>query len=127
VEHWPVVSGPREAQERTEAVPPSNGSIDGAWQSLDGRDVILTSSQLSLFFADTLQALGGALNAKWVTDGKVEVGTFCNSQGWFTLSVGDGASHVSFFFVVAGVIQNVGETAVALFSLVSFYSQPLKL
>ena len=37
--------------------------------------------QLSLFFADTLQAIGGALNTRWISEGKVELGTFCDAQG----------------------------------------------
>jgi len=37
--------------------------------------------KLSLFVADTLQAIGGAVNAKWVDSGKVEAGTFCDAQG----------------------------------------------
>jgi hypothetical protein len=57
---------------------------------------------LSLFIADALQATGGVLNAKWVNDGKIEVGTLCNVQG---------------------IIQNVGETAVALSNLtISVYT-----
>ena len=39
------------------------------------------SLQLSLFLADTLQAIGGILNLKWIYDGKVVVGSFCNAQG----------------------------------------------
>ena len=38
--------------------------------------------KFSLFVADTLQAIGGAVNAKWVHSGKVEAGTFCDAQGW---------------------------------------------
>ena len=40
-----------------------------------------TSYQLSLFAADTLQAIGGVLNFKWVQDGEVKVGSYCDAQG----------------------------------------------
>jgi hypothetical protein len=52
--------------------------------------------QFSLFLADALQAIGGVLDLKWISDGKVEVGAFCDAQG---------------------IIQNVGETAVAMTTL----------
>ena len=39
------------------------------------------SYQLSLFAADTLQAIGGVLNFKWVQDGTVKVGSYCDAQG----------------------------------------------
>jgi hypothetical protein len=71
-----------------------------------------------LFVADTLQAIGGAVNAKWVGSGKVEVGSFCDAQGWSLLMVDDGVFHV---FLSAGIIQTVGETGVALFNLVNLY------
>jgi len=35
----------------------------------------------SLLLADALQAIGIVLNLKWVQDGKVEIGGFCNAQG----------------------------------------------
>ena len=37
--------------------------------------------QLSLLVADVLQAIGGILSVKWVYDGKVVTGSFCNAQG----------------------------------------------
>ncbi|KII91648.1 hypothetical protein PLICRDRAFT_51784 [Plicaturopsis crispa FD-325 SS-3] len=52
---------------------------------------------LSLFAANFLQALGQMLGAKWVNDGKSEVGAFCTSQG---------------------VVQQLGEPVVALATLV---------
>jgi folate-binding Fe-S cluster repair protein YgfZ len=39
------------------------------------------SGQLSLFTADFLQALGVTMHFKWIYDGKVRVGNFCNAQG----------------------------------------------
>jgi len=47
---------------------------------------------LALFIADSLQAIGGAVNIRWINIGFVEVGEFCTAQG---------------------IIQNVGETGVA--------------
>jgi hypothetical protein len=52
---------------------------------------------LSLFIADLIQALGGAMNVKWVHDEKVYRGTFCNAQG---------------------AIEQLGEATVALSTLV---------
>ncbi|KAF8915566.1 hypothetical protein CPB85DRAFT_413173 [Mucidula mucida] len=48
---------------------------------------------LSLFAADFLQALGAVLDIKWINEGVVEVGSFCTAQG---------------------VIQQLGETGVAI-------------
>jgi len=59
-------------------------------------ELSLTYEQLSLLIADALQAIGGVLDAKWVIDGKVEVGTLCNAQGWFALF---GWRCISCFFV----------------------------
>ena len=39
------------------------------------------SPQLSLLLADVLQAIGAILNLKWIYDGKVVAGSFCNAQG----------------------------------------------
>jgi hypothetical protein len=52
---------------------------------------------LFLFIAEWIQALGGVLNIKWVHDEKVFRGTFCNAQG---------------------AIEQLGETTVALVTLV---------
>jgi len=52
---------------------------------------------LSLFVADLLQALGGAVNVKWIHELRVYRGTFCSLQG---------------------TIQQLGEPAVALVTLV---------
>ncbi|KAF9024559.1 hypothetical protein BDZ89DRAFT_1068957 [Hymenopellis radicata] len=51
---------------------------------------------LSLFTADFLQALGAVLDIKWINKGVVEVGSFCTAQG---------------------VIQQLGETGVAITTL----------
>ena len=37
--------------------------------------------QLSLCIADVLQALGAALDVRWVHEGIVKVGSFCRAQG----------------------------------------------
>ncbi|KAL0956613.1 hypothetical protein HGRIS_002749 [Hohenbuehelia grisea] len=52
---------------------------------------------LSLFSADLVQALGAVMDIKWINDGKVETGQFCTAQG---------------------VIQQLGETGVAITTLV---------
>jgi len=52
---------------------------------------------LSLFIADLIQALGGVMNVKWVHDQRVYQGGFCTAQG---------------------AIQQLGETIVALVTLV---------
>ncbi|KAF6763252.1 hypothetical protein DFP72DRAFT_841367 [Ephemerocybe angulata] len=50
----------------------------------------------SLFLGDAFQALGAVVNIKWVAQGKVEVGGFCTAQG---------------------IIQQLGETTVAMSTL----------
>jgi len=37
--------------------------------------------QVSLFFADLLQAIGSVMHFKWVGSGHVEVGEVCSAQG----------------------------------------------
>ncbi|KAJ6629520.1 hypothetical protein B0H10DRAFT_1776278 [Mycena sp. CBHHK59/15] len=51
---------------------------------------------LSLFVADLIQAIGAVMDARWVHAGKVEVGAFCTAQG---------------------VVQQLGETSVAITTL----------
>jgi hypothetical protein len=36
---------------------------------------------VSLMLGDLLQAVGSVLNAKWVVDGAVRTGFYCNQQG----------------------------------------------
>lgn len=50
----------------------------------------------SLFTADVLQAIGAVMSIKWIHEGKVHVGEFCNSQG---------------------IVQQLGETGVAMTTL----------
>lgn len=52
---------------------------------------------LSLFVADLIQAIGAVMDVHWVHSGKVEVGGFCTAQG---------------------VVQQLGETSVAITTLV---------
>ncbi|KAF5338491.1 hypothetical protein D9611_013242 [Ephemerocybe angulata] len=59
---------------------------------VDPIDVIM----FSLFLADLIQSIGAVLNAKWVSQGKVEVGEFCTAQG---------------------VIKQLGETTAAMSTL----------
>ncbi|KDR75049.1 hypothetical protein GALMADRAFT_248909 [Galerina marginata CBS 339.88] len=42
----------------------------------------------SLFSADVLQAIGAVMDIKWIQDGKVESGNFCNAQG-ITKQIGE--------------------------------------
>ncbi|KAJ7693375.1 hypothetical protein B0H17DRAFT_1059942 [Mycena rosella] len=51
---------------------------------------------LSLFVADLIQAIGAVMDVHWVHNGKVEVGSFCTAQG---------------------VVQQLGETSVAITTL----------
>jgi len=36
---------------------------------------------VALLLADVIQAIGMILNLRWITLGKVELGTFCTAQG----------------------------------------------
>ena len=54
--------------------------------------------QLSVFAADFIQAVGAVMDIRWANKGLVEVGTFCTAQG---------------------ALQQLGETTVALSTLVS--------
>jgi hypothetical protein len=74
------------------------------------------ASQLSLFAADFVQALGAVMDIKWIKDGKVEIGTFCTAQGKSLHAKQPqlGSSNCP------GVIQQLGETGVAMTTLVRF-------
>ncbi|KAH9484981.1 hypothetical protein JR316_0001885 [Psilocybe cubensis] len=50
----------------------------------------------SLFAADVLQAIGAVMDVKWVHDGRVQIGRFCDAQG---------------------IVQQLGETGVAIATL----------
>jgi len=43
--------------------------------------ILIHDLQFSLICADIVQAIGMVLNLKWVIEGKVEIGVFCNAQG----------------------------------------------
>ncbi|KAF8971117.1 hypothetical protein BDZ97DRAFT_1651830 [Flammula alnicola] len=64
--------------------------------SLIAVSYIFTIILFSLFSADVLQAIGAVMDIRWIEQGKVEVGRFCNAQG---------------------VIQQLGETGVAMTTL----------
>ncbi|KAF7376476.1 hypothetical protein MSAN_00063300 [Mycena sanguinolenta] len=51
---------------------------------------------LSLFVADLVQAMGAVMDIRWVNDGKVQVGVYCSAQG---------------------IVQQLGETSVAITTL----------
>jgi len=61
----------------------SHGVVDGKTFPIliSQGEMINISPQLSLLLADVLQAIGGILSVKWIYDGKVVVGSFCNAQG----------------------------------------------
>lgn len=66
----------------------------GKWHLVqEPMDVLM----LSLFVADLIQAIGAVMDVRWVHSGKVEVGAFCTAQG---------------------VVQQLGETTVAITTLV---------
>jgi hypothetical protein len=56
---------------------------------------------LSLFFADLVQAVGAVMDVHWVHAGKVQAGSYCSAQG---------------------VVQQLGETSVAITTLVCLVS-----
>lgn len=70
--------------------------------------------QLSLFFADVLQALGSVLDIKWAQDGAVYTGAYCTAQG---KSLPNLLCHVC-SSVILGVVQQIGESGVAISTLV---------
>ncbi len=79
--------------------------------------------KLSLFAADFLQALGAVLDIKWINEGVVEVGSFCTAQGMIQIT----ASKQSTSSLFSGVIQQLGETGVAITTMVcSVYPPPFE-
>ena len=60
---------------------------------------------LSLFTFDLIQAVGTVLDVKWVNEGMVYTGTYCTAQG---------------------TIQQLGETGVAIATLVGIPYQPVQ-
>jgi hypothetical protein len=75
-----------------------------------------------LFIANTLQAIGGALNFHWINIGKVEVGSFCNVQGGYSQCIHQ--ILVLFTDLLTGIIQTVGDTGFALSTIVSAEPHP---
>lgn len=65
----------------------------GKWYLVQAPTDVL---MLSLFVADLIQAVGAVMDVRWVHSGKVEVGAFCTAQG---------------------VVQQLGETSVAITTL----------
>jgi len=55
------------------------------------------------------------MSIRWVHEGKVESGEFCIAQGQLWLRVVD----FSFINFITGVVQQLGETGVAMTTLVS--------
>jgi hypothetical protein len=79
--------------------------------------------QLSLFIADFIQALGAVVNVKWVNEGKVFIGPYCTAQG-----LPQPLRNVQYAFLwlaTLGVIQQLGETVVAITTLVRRFSTPV--
>lgn len=55
------------------------------------------------------------MDIKWIKDGKVEIGGFCTAQGKLIICYVIRSS----YFSRAGVIQQLGETGVAITTLVN--------
>lgn len=70
--------------------------------------------KLSLFIADLIQAVGTVLDIKWINEGKVHIGSFCTAQGMPHVHA-SADWHSSWRL---GVIQQLGETPVAMNTLV---------
>jgi len=68
--------------------------------------VFIAFCQLSLFTADAVQALGAIVDIQWLRIERVEKGSFCTAQG---------------------VIQQLGETTVAVATCVSSLQLPYRL
>ena len=60
---------------------------------------------LSLFTFDLIQAVGIVLHVKWVNEGMVYIGAYCTAEG---------------------TIQQLGETGVAIATLVRISYQPIQ-
>ena len=48
---------------------------------IDFSELNVTFLQLSLFVADLLQSIGGAMDIKWVHTGIVQIGHYCTAEG----------------------------------------------
>jgi hypothetical protein len=80
--------------------------------------------QLSLFFADLLQAIGAVTYLKWVGSGHLEVGEFCSAQGDFLFASPPRwckKPHLT----TLGILKQSGEVGVALSTLVSCPTAPV--
>ena len=70
--------------------------------------------QIVLFGADFVQALGAVMDIRWINTGVVVTGTYCTAQGITLL-------HLFIQFpesTSSGSIQQLGETSVAMITLV---------
>jgi len=80
--------------------------------------------QLSLFFADLLQAIGSVMDLKWVVSGHLEVGEFCSAQGDFLFSSPPGSCKRP-HHPTLGIVKQFGEVGVALSTLVGWPTVPV--
>lgn len=76
--------------------------------------MLIDGRQLSLFFADVLQAIGAAMDARWVQAGFVQIGGYCTAQG----AVRCCQMHVPSWARDLGAIQQLGETSAAIATMV---------
>jgi hypothetical protein len=75
-----------------------------------------TRDQLSLFIADLIQALGAIVNVKWLNEGNVFVGPLCSAQGRNRSAYNIRSAVL--LIGNPGIIQQVGETSVAIHTTV---------
>jgi hypothetical protein len=85
-------------------------------QFILGQALADTRDQLSLFIADLIQALGAIVNVKWLNEGKVFVGPLCSAQGRnrYICNI----RNAVLLSGNPGIIQQVGETSVAIHTTV---------
>jgi hypothetical protein len=73
-------------------------------------------SQLSLFAGELMESLGDSLNLKWVIQGRASSGAYCSAQG--TMMIPETCVRDADRILNSGFIVTVGETAVALTTIV---------
>ena len=84
----------------------------------------LNFTQLSLFIADLLQAIGSVMDLKWVGSGHLEVGEFCSAQGDFLFASLPGWCKRP-HHTTLGIVKQLGEVGAALSILVSCPTVPV--
>ena len=70
------------------------------------QSIYTTLRQLSVFTADALIGMAGIISAKWVKDGKCQVGPSCTAQGWsaiIDILVFKLTNHAAIFFGLGSI------------------------